>query len=269
MSEPSADLSEFKSFAEHLAELARSETLPRFRRGGAVFNKEAGVGFDPVTDADREAERAQRTAIGEAFPEHGIWGEEFGVENGDAHFRWVLDPVDGTRAFVCGAATWTSLIALEKHKRPLIGVIDQGYNDERWVGAPGGTVFVQRGNISPCQTSGVKRLADARLATTDPIEGEIFNAAQSKAFYAVHAKIQLARFSLDAYAYGLLASGHLDLVIEAGLKRHDFSALQPVVEGAGGVFTDWDGGEVSEEKGGRVIAAATPDLHQEVMSVIA
>lgn len=259
---------DYTPFAKRLADLARAETLPRFRAGGPVINK-AGAGYDPVTDADREAERAQRAAINAEHPEHGIMGEEFGAERQDAPWRWVLDPVDGTRAFVCGAISWTSLIALEHLKRPVIGVIDQPFSDERWVGAAGVSTYYHKGEAALCRTSGVQHLDEARLSTTDPRMGEIFNQSQATAYEAVQAKVRLVRYSLDAYAYGLLASGHFDLVIEAGLQRHDFAALQPVVEGAGGVFTDWDGSRVSEDKGGRVLAAASPALHQEAMAILA
>ena len=261
------EIEDYRKFAERLADVAREQTLPRFRAGVDVFNK-AGIWYDPVTDADREAERAQRRMIKAAFPDHGILGEEFGLENEAASLRWVLDPVDGTRAFVCGTPSWVTLIALEENQRPFLGVIDQGFMDERWIGDSDGTVYCRGGETRACKTSDVTDLTKARISTTDPRRTGYFTAKEVDAFDRVADKARLARFSLDAYAYALLAMGELDLVIESGLKHHDYAALAPVVEGAGGVITNWRGKEFDADDRGRTLAAATPELHAAAMELL-
>lgn len=262
-----AEFREFRVFAERLADAARAQTLPRFRAGVAISNK-AGIWFDPVTDADREAERQLRAMIAAVYPRHGVIGEEFGSERIEAEFRWVLDPVDGTRAFVCGAATWATLIALEKAGKPMIGVIDQPYTDERWIGADGGTLFMRGEASSLCRTSGLADLKAARISTTDPRRTGYFSADESDAFARLCDRGLVARFSMDAYAYGLLALGELDIVCESSLKRHDWSALAPVVEGAGGVITGWRGEPLGECARGRVLASASPALHKAAIEAL-
>lgn len=268
MSLSDAQIREYAAFAERLADAARSQTLPRFRKAATVFNK-AGPWFDPVTDADREAERVQRDMIEKIYPDHGVIGEEFGVSGGAGPSRWVLDPVDGTRAFVCGVATWATLIALEHEKQPVIGLIDQPFTEERFVGAPGGAVYEHRGVRRDCRASAVTKLAKARVSTTDPRPEAYFSGNEAAAFARVAGRAQLARFSMDAYAYGLLAIGEIDLVIETGLQHHDYAALAPVVVGAGGVFTNWRGEPVGSDDRGAVIAAATPELHAEALALLA
>ena len=260
-------IDDLAAFAARLAEAARGETLPRFRAQTEIRNK-AGALFDPVTDADREAERAIRRLIGAAHPEHGIIGEEFGAENTGAEWRWVLDPVDGTRAFICGVASWTTLIALERGGVPVLGIIDQPFTDERWLGVPGvGTVYARAGARRVCGASGLEALPEARIATTDPRKEGYFTPEEADAFAALAAKARVARFSLDAYAYGLLALGEIDLVVEAGLNHHDYAALVPVVEGAGGVITGWKGEPVQESERGRILAAA-PALHAAALAAL-
>lgn len=259
---------ELAAFAARLADAARAETLPRFRANAPVHNK-AGMLFDPVTDADREAERSIRRLIGAMYPKHGIIGEEFGKENADAEWRWVLDPVDGTRAFICGVASWATLIALERDGAPVLSVIDQPFTDERWVGRHGGgTEYVRGGARRVCRASGQETLARARIVTTDPRKEGYFTREEAEAFAAVAGKSRVARFSLDAYAYGLLALGEVDLVMEASLSHHDYAALVPVVEGAGGVITGWKGESVYESERGRVLAAASRGLHRAALDVL-
>ena len=261
------DLEQLKAFAERLADAARAETLPRFRAGAQVFNK-AGIWYDPVTDADREAERAQRRLITAIYPRHGVLGEEFGEHLPDAPSRWVLDPVDGTRAFVCGATSWATLIAFERNATPLIGVIDQPFTDERWIGDGANTIYKRGGDAVSGRMSGVKSLEKARLLTTDPRRAAYFTGDEAEAFERASDRAQLTRFGLDAYAYALLAIGEVDIVIEAGLKRHDFSALAPIVAGAGGVITNWRGAPMGADERGQIIAAATPELHEEALSLL-
>jgi myo-inositol-1(or 4)-monophosphatase len=260
-------LTEYAAFAGRLADAARAETMPRFRAGQEVSNK-AGIWFDPVTEADREAERAIRRMVNAVYPRHGVIGEEFGAERENADLRWIIDPVDGTRAYVCGVATWATLIALEKNAKPALGLIDQPFSDERWLGRDGRTTYRRRGIESECRTSGVTELKRARLSTTDPRREAYFTGDEAEVFAAIAAKSQVARFSLDAYAYGLLALGELDLVVEASLKLHDYAALIPIVEGAGGVITGWKGEPLGDDKRGRVIAAATPALHRAALEIL-
>ena len=262
------DPAAYVDFAHALADVARGETLPRFRTDLAVDNK-VPSDFDPVTDADREAERAIRARIEAQFPEHGILGEEFGEVRGGARHRWVLDPVDGTRSFVCGAPTWTTLIALEVDGEPQLGVIDQPYVGERWIGTRTRAVLHRGASVRAVATSSCTVLADALVSTTDPRADAYFSATEAAAFERVAGACKLARFSMDAYAYALLAMGHLDLVVESGLQHYDYAALAPIVRGAGGVVSSWDGGRFDATAGGRLIAAATPELHAAAAAMLA
>ena len=260
-------INDYLAFAERLADAARGQTLPRFRDGIAVSNK-AGAAYDPVTDADRESERVQRDLITSSFPDHGIIGEEFGAAGAEKPWRWVLDPVDGTRAFVCGVATWTTLIALEHQQRPAIGVIDQPFTDERWIGTKNETLFRRGGETKICKTSNVTDLATARISTTDPRAAAYFTDAEAAAYARVAERSRIERFSLDAYGYAHIALGELDVIIEAGLQHYDYAALIPVVEGAGGVITNWRGETVGADDRNEVLAAATPELHAQAMDVL-
>ena len=260
-------LEKFAAFAESLADAARAQTLPRFRDGIAVSNK-AGASYDPVTDADREGERVQRDMIAKAYPDHGVIGEEFGASHGESPWRWVLDPVDGTRAFVCGIATWTTLIALEYEQRPVLSVIDQPFTDERWIAAGSKTQFRRKGEVVSCRTSPVTDLSTARISTTDPRPTAYFSEHEAAAYARVAELSRIERFSLDAYGYGHIALGELDLIIEAGLQHHDYAALVPVIEGAGGVITNWRGELVGADDRNEVLAAATPELHSAAMEVL-
>lgn len=255
-----------------LADLARAETLPRFRNGTSVTDKTGAASdleFDPVTDADREGERVIRDLIAKTYPDHGVIGEEFGETKGDGPWRWVLDPVDGTRAFVCGVATWTTLIALEHEGAPVLGLIDQPFTKERWLASNGETVFQRGGEARACRTSGVTDLARARISTTDPRPESYFGEGPARAFARLAAASRVARFSMDAYAYALLASGEVDVVAENSLKHHDYAALAPVVEGAGGVITNWNGEALGSDDRGEALAAATPELHAEALKALA
>jgi myo-inositol-1(or 4)-monophosphatase len=239
-------------FAERLADAARAETLPRWRQGCAALDKNEGGVWDPVTEADREAERAMRRLIEAEFPDHGIQGEEFGDKAGQGRWSWSLDPIDGTRSFVCGLPSWTTLIALLDDRRPVLGIIDAPALDERYAG-PG----------SDRATSGCTVLTEARLSTTDPY---LFSGPEAEAWDRVRRCARTTRYGLDAYGYARVAAGSLDLVIEAGLKPHDYNALIPVVRAAGGAIGDWEGGE--DFSAGRVIAAATPELYGAAVEVL-
>jgi histidinol phosphatase-like enzyme (inositol monophosphatase family) len=245
-------LAEFAAFACQLADAARAVTLAATDR--SAQDKNAGGAFDPVTRADRDAERVMRELIARAFPDHGIAGEELGETAGAGRYLWSLDPIDGTRAFICGLPSWTTLIALVEEGAPVIGLIDAPALDERYLGHEGAPWLA----ASACRS-----LAEARLSTTDPY---LFAGAEAEGFARLRGAARLTRYGLDAYAYARLATGHLDLVAESGLKPHDWQALVPVVRAAGGVIGDWRGGE--DLSAGQVLAAATPELFEEAVRVL-
>ena len=250
-------MSDLISFLHHLSKVARTVTL-----GAAVpqADNKAGEGnYDPVTELDRAAELALRAAIEERFPGDGIEGEEFGIVRPDAPRRWVLDPIDGTRALICGLPTWTTLVALAEAGEPVAGFIDAPVLGELVIGLPG---EAQLGNKA-LRCSGCAQLPDARLATTDPF---LFSDDAGECFNRLRTTARVTRYGLDALAYARLAAGHIDLVAETGLKRHDWHALVPVVRGAGGVVGNWEGGE--DLSGGDVLAAATEALFEQAVEVL-
>lgn len=251
-------------FAHRLADAARGETLHRWEAGCAVHNKSDGAEFDPVTEADRESERAMRALIEQEYPEHGIVGEEFADRPPNGPFTWSLDPIDGTRSFTCGLPTWVTLIALLHDGRPVLGVIDAPCLDERYSAGEDEGLFARGGRKGALKSGDCTQLGSARLSTTDP---NLFKGDQARAFERVRRSARTTRFGQDGYAYARLAAGTLDLVIECGLKPHDYNALIPVVQASGGVIGDWSGGE--DFSAGNVIAAATRELYEEAVSLMA
>jgi histidinol phosphatase-like enzyme (inositol monophosphatase family) len=246
------------------AAIAARETLPRFRTPLAVDNKWQ-VGFDPVTAADREAERAIRDLIAGRFPGHGIIGEEWAPRASDHPCQWIVDPIDGTRAFIAGVPVWGTLIGLTVNGRAKAGLMAQPFTGETFLGLPGETLLLRGDRSEVLRTSAVTRLADAKLSATTP---EMFTTdADIAAWRAVSGGARMLRYGLDCYAYCLLAAGHIDLVVEASLKNVDIAPLVPIIANAGGIVTTWDGGP--PEQGGNCIAAATPELHAEAMRVLA
>lgn len=276
MTKDCTDIEASIALLARLAEEASKVTLAHFRKGAPIANK-AGIWFDPVTEADRDAERAMRRMISHVFPRHGILGEEFGEEYGEGHSstnppdcRWILDPIDGTRAYVCGVPSWMTLIALEHYGESVLGLLDQPFTKERWIATNGKTMYSIEDQVSPCKVSPLTDLSKARITTTDPRRTQgYFDSDQADAFRRVAKASRLARFSLDAYGYALLALGEIDVVLESGLAHHDYAALAPVVRGAGGVMTNWRGDPVGTDDRGEVLAAATPELHQQVMEIVA
>jgi len=246
------------ALAEQLADVARRIVREHFRAPLAIERKPDGT---PVTVADRDIETQMRRMIRAAFPRHAIRGEEFAAE-GSGEFTWVLDPIDGTKSFVSGYPLFGSLIALERQGRPLLGVIEAPVPGERWVGAEGrGTLF----NGKPVRTRDCRALEAAVLYTTTP---DTFDGAERARFEALSARTALRRFGGDCYLYGMLASGFCDLVIESRLKPHDFMALVPVVTGAGGRISDWEGAPLEAGSDGRVVAASTETLWREALEIV-
>jgi inositol-phosphate phosphatase / L-galactose 1-phosphate phosphatase / histidinol-phosphatase len=237
-----------------LADAAGAEIRPLFR---AAFTQETKADDSPVTQADRAAERAIRAILARERPDDGVIGEEYGADRPDAARIWVIDPIDGTRAFVAGRPIFGTLIALIEEGVPVLGVIDQPISGERWIGASGRpTLF----NGTPVRTRMRPRLDTAIFATTAPW--------LCSAFDEVRAATGDTVLGGDCYNYGLLASGHVDLVVEDGLKLHDFAALVPVIEGAGGRMTDWSGAPLGRESRGDVLAVGDPALIDAIVPVL-
>ncbi len=225
--------------------------------GASAENKRAS-GFDPVTAADRGVEAVIRRLITEHRPEDGVIGEEGEPVASRSGLTWVIDPIDGTRAFIAGLPTWTTLIALQDESGPRVSVIDQAFTGERFLGASGHGAWLERDGRRTALSvrAGVGTVAEAIVSTTDP---HLFTGVEAEAFDAISARAKVRRFGLDAYAYAALALGGIDLVVESGLKAWDVAALIPVVTGAGGVVTDWSGRPC--HGGGQVVAAASAALH--------
>ncbi|ASJ89685.1 histidinol-phosphatase [Porphyrobacter sp. CACIAM 03H1] len=249
------------ALALRLADAAGAAIRPLFR-GQWTEERKADRSF--VTEADRAAEAAMRALIEEAFPADGIIGEEYGTRNEGAGRQWVLDPIDGTTSFIAGRPIFGTLIALLQDGWPVLGIIDQPVSGERWVGRIGQpTLF----NDKPAQTKPLKDLADAVLATTSP---HLFTNEEADAFMSVAKTVAEKKivFGGDCYNYGLVASGHVDIVIEAGLKLHDYAALVPVVEGAGGMMSDWQGNPLDAGSDGTVIALGDPARLEDVLEAM-
>jgi myo-inositol-1(or 4)-monophosphatase len=254
---------DFSAFVDELATVSGDTILPFFRTSLGVENKDQKGGFDPVTAADRAAEAAMRTLIKRDFPDHGIVGEEFGSERADAELVWVLDPIDGTKSFICGMPNWGTLIGLTRAGEPVYGMMHQPFTRERFSGD--GEAARYRGpvgdrdlNVRACAS-----LAEAVLFTTSPL---LIPPDDRARFRKVEEQVRLSRYGGDCYAYCMLAAGHVDLVIETGLKPYDVAALIPIILGAGGVITTWDGAPA--QAGGRIVAAGDPRLHAQALAVI-
>jgi myo-inositol-1(or 4)-monophosphatase len=223
-------------------------------------DKSRGGAFDPVTEADRAAEVAMRQLIKRSFPTHGIIGEEFGAEREDADYVWVLDPIDGTRAFIAGLPTWGTLIGLNRAGRPVFGMMHQPFTGERFFGDGGSATFRGPGGERRLHTRRCASLGDAVMATTSP---KLFSGNALRAYDRVESVARLARYGCDCYAYCMLAGGHIDLVVEAGLKPYDIAALIPII---GGVVTTWDGGPAAN--GGAIVAAGDRRVHAAALELL-
>ncbi|MCM2290844.1 histidinol-phosphatase [Allorhizobium sp. BGMRC 0089] len=251
-----------KAFFDDLAAAARAETLPRFRVGIDVVNKLEG-GFDPVTEGDRAAEQAIRSLIEARFPEHGILGEEHENVGLNRDCLWVIDPIDGTRAFISGLPTWGTLIGFQEHGRAVMGMMDQPFTGERYFADATGSFYSGPDGQKRISTRACAGLSEAIFYTTSP---DIFAEDEKPRFAAVRDRVRLMRYGVDCYAYALLAAGYVDLVIESGLKPYDIAALIPIIEQAGGIVTTWDGGR--PEGGGQIIAAGSRAVHEEALALL-
>jgi inositol-phosphate phosphatase / L-galactose 1-phosphate phosphatase / histidinol-phosphatase len=247
-------------FAQTLADKSGIIARHYFRKSMDYSDKNDA---SPVTIADREIEEALRLMIRTAYPEHGICGEEFGPEQAGAVWQWVIDPIDGTRAFLAGRPTFATLIALLKDGVPVLGVIDQPIVGDRWLGVSGAAT---RHNGVVCQSNAQATLAQARLSTTGP---NYFNAQEAACYERLRAAIGMSLWGGDGYAYGLLASGYSDIIVEAGLKCHDFAALVPIVAGAGGAMVDWQGQPLHAQSRGQVIAVGNKALLEDILPIFA
>src|SRR6201994_447679 len=252
------------AFANRLADASGAVIRPFFRQPIAVAHKEGKAAFDPVTEADRGAERAIRAIIERERPGDAILGEEYDDKPGTSGLRWVLDPVDGTRAFITGRHEWGSLIALEKDEMPVLGLIDQPVLGERFIGVNGRAHLIEGEKRTPLKVRECESLTDAILCATDP--SQYFSDLQQAGFARVKARARMTRYCGDCYLFAALAMGFVDIVIEAGFSRWDIAALIPIVEGAGGVITSWDGGDCRDGK--TILACGDTRVHEEAIKLL-
>lgn len=245
------------------ARAAGHEALMRFRLNLTVDNKAAAGAFDPVTEADRAAEAAIRRRVGARFPEHGLYGEEHGYEPGRSPVTWVIDPIDGTRAFISGMLHWGVMLAVYDGAEPIIGVVHQPFTDEFFIGFPGGAEYRRGKERRPLRVRGCASLAAATLATT----GVDFLPGDARVdFERLSGRVRMCRYGGDCYLYCLLAMGQIDVVAEWGLAVYDAQPLIPIVRGAGGILTSWEGGDASG--GGSTLATGDPRVHELAMDCL-
>lgn len=265
---PSRDATDFKSlldFAHHLADRSGPVVLRHFRRRITVDNKQRDGGFDPVTAADKGAEKIIAKALRSRFPDHGLIGEEHGDYNLTARYRWVVDPIDGTRSFIMGSPLWGTLIGLLDGDTPLLGVMDQPYTGERyWSDRKAAYARDANGDVKRLKTRSCASIAEATLTTTHP---DLFNkGSELKTFVRLKEAARMTRYGGDCYNYTLLAAGFVDIVMESGLKGFDIVALIPIIERAGGRVTTWDGKPATN--GGRILATGDRELHDKVLAFL-
>lgn len=254
---------ELISVANELAEVARAVTLQYFRSDTLTADNKSETGFDPVTEADRNAELAIREVLAKRRPDDAIHGEEFGKTTGTTGLTWVIDPIDGTRAFISGIPSWGVLIGLDDGNGPILGVVDQPYIGERFIGAFGQASLTTTNKTVPLKVRACKTLAQATLMTTFP---QIGTEDERLGFEKVRKAVNLTRYGLDCYAYALLAMGQIDLIIEAGLNAYDVQGPIGVIEAAGGIVTDWQGNPAHQ--GGRILAAGDKVAHAQALEIL-
>jgi histidinol-phosphatase len=258
------DRDAYLQVAIELAKRAGAATLPYFRSDLLVTNKSPDSGFDPVTAADQAAESVIRNGIEGLYPSHAIFGEEHGFKPGDG-LTWVIDPIDGTRAFVTGMLHWGVLLALFDGASPLLGVMYQPFTEELFIGTADGAEYRRGAHARPLGVRRCESLAAAVLAATSPQFSA--SAAEQAGFRALREHVRFTRFGGDCYLYCMLAMGFVDVAAEAGLQPYDVQALMPIIQGAGGVITTWDGADAS--MGGCIIAAGDARVHAEALTVLA
>ena len=259
-----AERAELISVAEEMAEAARAAILPWFRRPGLQAEDKGAAGrFDPVTEGDRAGEAAMRAVLARRRPQDSVLGEELGRVTGDSGLTWVLDPIDGTRGFLSGTPTWGVLIGLRDAARAHLGVIDQPFIGERFLGGFGRAEVTGPQGRHALRVRPGRGLSQAILFTTVP---EVGTPEEGAAFHRLAGSCRMVRYGMDCYAYALLAAGQIDLVVEAGLQSYDILGPLAVIEAAGGIVTDWRGGPALD--GGRVIAAASPEVHRAALEVL-
>jgi myo-inositol-1(or 4)-monophosphatase len=254
---------DLRAFLDRLATASGEVILPYFRTSLSVEDKSRGAAFDPVTAADRAAEQAMRALIRRQFPGHGVVGEELGADRPDAEYVWYLDPIDGTKSFISGMPAWGTLIALTHGGAPVLGMMHQPFIRERFSGDGVSAQYEGPAGKRKLMTRACASLADAMLYTTTPL---LMKDADRARFTAVEKLVRLSRYGGDCYAYCMLAAGHLDLLIETELKPHDVIPLMPIITGAGGIITSWEG--EPPLNGGRVIVAGDRRVHAEAMKVL-
>jgi histidinol phosphatase-like enzyme (inositol monophosphatase family) len=262
---PAAELQAIVRVAHELADISGPVILKHFRKTMPVENKAIGGAFDPVTKADRGAEKAISQALASRFPDHGIVGEEFGTKSGTSPYQWIIDPIDGTRSFIIGSPLWGTLIGVLKDGVPVFGLMDQPFTGERfWSTDKAAYHSVRGGRPARLKTRECTRIEDAVLTSTHP---DLFESPeQAAALNTLKEKARLTRYGGDCYGYCLLAAGLVDIVIETGLKPYDIVALIPIIERAGGVITTWTGG--SPASGGDIIATGDGRLHEDVLALL-
>ena len=254
---------DFAAFVNELATVSGETILPFFRTALTIEDKGRGGSFDPVTAADHAAETAMRALIRRTFPDHGIIGEEYGQERADAEYVWVLDPIDGTKSFISGMPAWGTLIGLLRSGEPVFGMMSQPFTRERFSGGGGAARYRGPAGERDLRARPCARLSEAVLFTTSP---RLMNDADRNSFGRVEDAVRLSRYGGDCYAYCMLAAGHVDLVIETELKPYDVLPLVPIIVGAGGMITSWEGG--APHAGGRIIAAGDKRMHKAAIELL-
>jgi myo-inositol-1(or 4)-monophosphatase len=253
---------DFASFVDQLASVSGDTILPFFRTALAIENKN-DRGFDPVTAADRAAENAMRALIRKNFPDHGIVGEEYGSERADAEYVWVLDPIDGTKSFITGMVAWGTLIGLMRFGEPVFGMMHQPFTRERFSGDGGGAHCRGPSGSRELRVRDCASLSDAILSTTSPL---LMNETDRATFTRLEKRVKLSRYGGDCYAYCMVAAGLIDLVIETEIKPYDIVAIIPIITGAGGIVTTWEGGPA--QAGGRVVVAGDKRVHKQALEML-
>ena len=258
-----SELEELYDLAKLVAISGGEKALKYFRKKNVKVKNKEVCGFDPVTTADFESERIMREIIEKERPNDSIVGEEFENKKGDNNYEWVLDPIDGTRAFIAGIPVWGVLVALNKGKKPIIGVIYQPFSKELYSGKDHFSELKMKNFSAVLKTSEVFKLKNAIISTTFP---EFDNEEERKIFNNIKSRTKFVRYGLDCYAYALLAQGKIDIIMESGLKKYDIQAPHVIVEGAGGIITNWKGDKAYE--GGTVLASSNSNLHQKILKII-